>query len=649
MAALVCDLCGGKLIMGAGGVATCDSCGMEHSADRMKEKVQEIKGVVQVDNTHLIDNYIRMAQNAYNSNNKEEAENYCNKIIEIAPNHQQAWLLKGKAAAWQSTLSNIRFSEAINCFANAIEYTDEEEKETIIDECQQEVKELAEALLRLRGERFAKWPDEEEKIGFIHDLTAVLQAIIQFFEAVGSLINKDEIMSSLATIINNSVIDAWNNVVRPTFANDHDGYPDDYELKKLIDRAGHCTDLLEQAVNLVDIDDEDDIKRYENLIAIHEYLINASSYSYETVALEGSFWNDYQTRYENQYVKSKSLTDEAKRQRRQLISTYQSKIKSIESAAAARKAAEKAAKERAAREAAQARRNAYWEKHVDEKNALEAEKKELAAQIDGINAAANDQVSALTKEKNAIPGANEISNFDERIKKLTSEKNALGIFKGKEKKAIQVQIDQAEADKRTIQNRMAAAKKKIEDKISSIRSDAQRKVSALQNRISTINNELTKERSCIGLTPATLKSMIAQKLPNHILTGDAKNKNAGFVQDKDDARQWKLMATKQNGSELKVDGIWIDCAANSVNDDVESIKFECNEEAASQKILIDLIKMTIDTITETSTPTSTISQLFERNEETEIVIGNVKVSYKESINVLPILNLRIVRYIVKIF
>ena len=39
MAALVCDLCGGKLIMGAGGVATCDSCGMEYSPERMKEKV----------------------------------------------------------------------------------------------------------------------------------------------------------------------------------------------------------------------------------------------------------------------------------------------------------------------------------------------------------------------------------------------------------------------------------------------------------------------------------------------------------------------------------------------------------------------------------------------------------------------------------
>ena len=56
MAALVCDVCGGKLVMGTGGIAVCDSCGMEHSKDRMQEKVQEIKGTVAVSNlTHYKD------------------------------------------------------------------------------------------------------------------------------------------------------------------------------------------------------------------------------------------------------------------------------------------------------------------------------------------------------------------------------------------------------------------------------------------------------------------------------------------------------------------------------------------------------------------------------------------------------------------
>ena len=393
MAALVCDLCGGKLVMGAGGIATCDSCGMEHSPERMKEKVQEVKGVVQVDSSHLVENYMRMAQNAYDSGNKAEAENYCNKILETVPNHQQAWLLKGRAAGWQSTLGNIRFAEAINCFANAVANTEEDEKESVIDACKQEVSELAEALIRLRGERFAKWPDEEEKNGFISDLTVILQAILQFFKAVGTLINKDELMAPLATIINNSVIDAWNNVVRPTFANDHDGYPDDYELKKLIDRAGHCTDLLEQAVNLVETDDEEDIKRYENLIAIHEYLINANSYSYETVKIGNSNW-DGRPLYDNQYVKSKSLNDEAKRQRRQLISKYQNKINSIKSAAAAKVAAEKAKNKKE-----------FWDKYSEERTII------------------NDAIARLKQERarlsSANTGFNQIKLIDTTLQKLT--------------------------------------------------------------------------------------------------------------------------------------------------------------------------------------------------------------------------------------
>ena len=163
MAALVCDLCGGKLIMGAGGVAVCDSCGMEHSADRMKEKVQEIKGTVVVDNTHLIDNYLEMANNAYDADNNAEAESYCNKIIEIDPTNYEAWFLKGKAAGWQSTLQNSRLAESISAFAKAINNVPEEEKDDLVEEAKEQVINLSLAMVNLRAKRFVKWPDEEEK------------------------------------------------------------------------------------------------------------------------------------------------------------------------------------------------------------------------------------------------------------------------------------------------------------------------------------------------------------------------------------------------------------------------------------------------------------------------------------------------------
>lgn len=68
------------------------------------------------------------------------------------------------------------------------------------------------------------------------------------------------------------------------------------------------------------------------------------------------------------------------------------------------------------------------------------------------------------------------------------------MFKGKEKKALQEQIDQAISEKQAIQDRMDAAKKEIETKITSLKAEFQKKVKPLLNRVNTIYNELTKER-----------------------------------------------------------------------------------------------------------------------------------------------------------
>lgn len=52
MKKLCCDICGGALTMQSSGkTAVCDSCGMQYSVERMREKVQKIKGTVSVEGT----------------------------------------------------------------------------------------------------------------------------------------------------------------------------------------------------------------------------------------------------------------------------------------------------------------------------------------------------------------------------------------------------------------------------------------------------------------------------------------------------------------------------------------------------------------------------------------------------------------------
>ncbi|MBR6108688.1 MAG: hypothetical protein IKQ36_03035 [Clostridia bacterium] len=151
-------------------------------------------------------------------------------------------------------------------------------------------------------------------------------------------------------------------------------------------------------------------------------------------------------------------------------------------------------KERIAREEAQKRFDAYWLEHSAERASLESEKKSIESQITAINASLSEQVSSFEKELTAIPGATEIANLDERIKQLVEQKASLGIFKGKEKKALQEQIDQLSSEKRSVQNRIDAARRVIKDKIAAAQSEARGKITPLQSRINAINSELTKAR-----------------------------------------------------------------------------------------------------------------------------------------------------------
>ena len=92
MAALTCDICGGKLVMGTGGVAVCDSCGMEHSKDRMQEKVQEIKGTVEVSNIASIDSLLKRGHLELENSQWDDAYDYFNKVLDVDPENIPAYI-----------------------------------------------------------------------------------------------------------------------------------------------------------------------------------------------------------------------------------------------------------------------------------------------------------------------------------------------------------------------------------------------------------------------------------------------------------------------------------------------------------------------------------------------------------------------------
>ena len=147
-----------------------------------------------------------------------------------------------------------------------------------------------------------------------------------------------------------------------------------------------------------------------------------------------------------------------KREAKEIINSYKSRLEYIR------------------KEVAKRRFNEYWDTHQSEKSNLEAEKQSLTKQI----AALNKEISEIPEKTN---GYVDMVELQKKIQNLTSEKKALGFFKFKDKKAVQVQIN-------SVENEIAP----IQSRINSAIDEVKKRISPLESRINAIDTELTKPR-----------------------------------------------------------------------------------------------------------------------------------------------------------
>lgn len=91
-------------------------------------------------------NLLGMAKTAMIGGNNQEALGYFNRVLEIDPTVSEAWMGKGKAAAWQSNLVSIRLPEALIAFNHAIANADPAHKQAITNDAVEEVNRIAVAI-----------------------------------------------------------------------------------------------------------------------------------------------------------------------------------------------------------------------------------------------------------------------------------------------------------------------------------------------------------------------------------------------------------------------------------------------------------------------------------------------------------------------
>ncbi len=303
MKKIVCEMCGSNDLIKKDNVYVCESCGTKYSVEEAKKMMIEGKvdvsgSKVKVDENDKIKNFLMMANNAYDADNKKEAENYCNKIIEIEPENYEAWLLKGKSAGWQSTLANLRIDESVNAFQKAIDNAPKDKADKVKKEAIKETTSLCSALVALACKNYAKYGSLSEANTILEGIVTIKKIALKFL--IKCKADMDDINAELAETINVSVVSAYTKI-RKDYEG-RDGHPSDYAFESYAEKTKGAILLLEIAIDLCDDDKDNDIQVYKNLIIITTDLEAAKSYTYS--AQSGGWITDkcWNAQYKEQLI-----------------------------------------------------------------------------------------------------------------------------------------------------------------------------------------------------------------------------------------------------------------------------------------------------------------------------------------------------------
>lgn len=401
MKQLTCEMCGSHDLLKHDGVFVCQTCGTKYSVEEAKKMMVvgtvEVKGTVKVDNSDSLINYLEMAELAYDSKNNTEAELYATKVIESDPKNYMAWLIKGQAAGWQSTLANIRFPESVSAFVKALSYAPADTREDVQKIIEKEIHGLLSSLVSLRAERFVKWPDAEETEGFQTDLTTIIKTIKSLHKG-NVFVPVQETLTDLAKIINDAVIEAFNRTIYPEYKSREYPYPTGTDFTRYIDRIDNSIAVLNKAVALYAEGNEATIQIYQNMIDLENKAIEGCAYDWEYCSYLDN--PAYVQQYRDNgfivdvskgrvYCVSKQLTDAAKATRKVHISTYEAKINAIKEGIEQKKIEE------------------FWSRNVEYKAVLEEERSKV-----------QEELATLKKSKKGHTRCESLEEYKEEIEEI---------------------------------------------------------------------------------------------------------------------------------------------------------------------------------------------------------------------------------------
>lgn len=318
MKAIVCEMCGGHDLVKKDGLFVCQSCGTKYSTEEAKkllvDGVVSVSGTVKVDNTASVENYLKMAKNALDSKNYKEAEDYSNRVIEIDTTNYVAWLQKGIAAGWQSTLQKIRIDETANCFSQALEHSPDDKKESTKKLIVNHINGLADAIIRMACNHFYEFPSGDTAILLLDTYRRLLEVFLALLSKCG--VDADNINDSMCDTLHNAAVVTWNERIRPEY--NRGGHPDRNAWNHFMECGDGVIKIIECSFNENNKYSSDGVNRYKDMVAIEGALISANVYRYTVINGQGVYAKEY------------CLSDESRWKRMGKINEWNSQIQRLE-------------------------------------------------------------------------------------------------------------------------------------------------------------------------------------------------------------------------------------------------------------------------------------------------------------------------------
>lgn len=469
MKRLTCEMCGSTDLIKDGGVFVCQTCGCKYSIEEAKkmmvEGVVQVEGTVRIDNSDKVETYREMAINAYNSGNTAESYKYFLKVLEIDPTDYQSIFYKGMCQGWETTLARPRVGEAVAAYQQAVRH--------IPNEIAQRVKEVfISDLTRLMSAWFNK---AQERYFDVSDFYQSNRDIIYDYRGVGEKVVKyidgflDVVLSSKITALIESVGELYCSACEAVCS--YAQIYTDYSQSSMINSGLSSQDKT-------------------------PYLRD-----YDTMIFEVRKYNPTFKKPDSKYSVIERIDTKAYSSLQAVDINYQ---KCLEADRAINQRVQKYKDEIIQRQKRE-RREKYWSEHAAEKQQYEARLVSIDSEIRTIRSQDAPYMARIAEIKKdlsqRIPAESQLAELKKQQNDLAEQKSKLGLFAGKQKKALQAQIDSLQAQIDNIDATVKRLKKEIQDDVSARvavveaeRKPLSDKISALEGEKSRINFELTKDR-----------------------------------------------------------------------------------------------------------------------------------------------------------